>query len=248
MKEIVCKKCGKTCPDVKFCIFCGALLEDPDKVFMERKFETSEECDTVKNDYETLTKKFRSDSDGYTLNDILEAISACEQGKYHPVASQLALDYLKPLAEDIQYNKEKKARLKAAKFLSYFDIALLIFIFLLRPIMSVENVGKNIIGLVSLLIPGKVGPILWIWNIIVLIVLAFAIYCMITFLFTNDLDFITGCPFIVPGALILICICNAVIGLLGVRYSADMGCWWSICSGILIGIMNLVILPKRFRK
>ena len=247
MKELVCKNCGKTCPDVKYCIYCGALLEEPDKVFMDKKFDTAEECNTVKHDYALLTERFTSEGATYTVRELQDAILACKDGNYHPTAQTLALPLLKEKFSALQFTLEKNTRTKVIKAFVAFDVVLLILILLFKPIMNVSGADRTVLQLLPLLIPGKAGGAIWAWNAVVLFILAVALLCLLGAFLDKKINTLTAAPFIVPCAFILIGILNAVMGLLGLNYKCAEGSWWLICSGIIIGALDYIVLPQKYR-
>lgn len=248
---MVCRHCGKKCPDgTKFCIYCGGLLEDPEKEFMGEKFDTVEECNTVKQDYKELIKNFESDEINYTLQELENTLTKCKQGNYHPVASQLAIKYLEPKVEELQYQVRKNSRGKKVRILALIYILLATVIVCTQPIVRVEGTSCTLLDMVMLLIPGSLELVAWIWNILVTVMVIYSIIKSIRLCFRkHDIDWAANSPIIIP-ALFLCSLLLTVIPslLLGLNYNFDESFTSLIFMGVIWWLVCVVLMPSKPKK
>ena len=244
--KMVCRHCGKTCPEgTKFCIYCGGLLEDPEKEFMGKKFETVEECSKVRDEYNELTRPFSPEHNDFLLADLLKAIDNCKQGNYHPIAAQLALEYLNPIAEDLKFTTKRNSKRGQVRIISSLYTIFSIAILIIQPIVRTEIGSSTYLGMISLLIPGQLGFFTWIWNIVVILGIILAMICLIGFIKDSDIELNVIAPFSIPFFFIGIFILNLIPWLFGLQYEYLSAFWWLVIGGVLVGILNILILPKK---
>ena len=246
---MICRHCGKECPEgTKFCIFCGGVLDDPDRKFMGKLFDTVEECNTVKHDYQMLTQNFKMSDVPHTMEEIESAMRECRESSNHPIAIQLAISFLEGIAEDIRY-KEKK-QIGKIRVLVCLYIA---FTLLLMCTGSVIRVGGNwytLPGMFTLLIPGNLGLITWLWNAFATIVVSFSIVITIYLCFTRrSNEWASSAPFIIPFLFILLFILTIIPSLFfKVNYNYGESFFVPIVAGFIFGLVCTVLLPDKPKK
>ena len=258
---MICRSCGKECPDnTKFCIYCGELLEDPDKAFMGEKFETTEECSIVKSDYKTLTENFElgncsygefaPDASTHTLKELQNAINECKQGKYHPVASKLALDYIEPLFKKQQFFEKRKRRLKIIRILSYIYAVTTALILLTQPIATDIRLGDEwtFLEMLRLIIPGTLGTFSWVWNlgsVVAVIFIGLYFFRLVGSSIDNKPENIFLSPLFVVAACIGVFLISLIPWFIGLSYQYSDGCAQIIVIGVLLQIVDCIIMPKK---
>ena len=246
---MVCRHCGKDAPDgMKFCIYCGGLLEDPEKEFMGRKFDTVEECVKVKQDYAALTTPFTPEDGNYLLSDLLKMIEDCKKGIYHPVASQLALEYLNPIAEKLQFIAKRDSKRGLVRILSSLYTAFSLVVLFSQSITEIGSRQSTYWDMIKLVIPGQIGLFTWIWNIIIVLSILFSIICLIAFIKDSDMELNVIAPFSLPFFSVLAWIAIVILCIFGLQYLFLSAFWWVVIGGILVGAINLIILPKKKQK
>ena len=247
---MICRHCGKECPeDTKFCIFCGGLLEDPDKEFMGNKFDTVEECAKAKQDYAALTNPFTPADGEYSLGDLRKAIEVCQNDQsYHPVAARLALEYLNPIAEKLEYTVKRNNKRSTVRVFSSLYAVFVIAVLVLQPITRIGEYSNTYLGMIALAIPGQLGLFTWIWNIAVVLGVLLSVACSISFIKNPDIDLNVAAPFLVSFFLIVIWVVNIIPQIFGLEYNFLSAFWWIVIGGIIVGTINLAILPKKMRK
>lgn len=225
-------------------------LKDPDKEFMGEKFATTEECNTVKQDYKELIKDFESDEINYTLQELENALTKCKQGNYHPVASQLAIKYLEPKVEELQYQVRKNSRGKKVRILALVYILLATVIVCTQPIVRVKGTSCTLLDMVMLLVPGSLELATWIWNILVTAMVVYSIIMSLRLCFRkNDIDWAASSPIIIP-ALFLCALLLTVIPslLLGVNYNFNESFTSLIVMGAIWWLVCVVLMPSKPKK
>lgn len=246
---MICRHCGKECPDgTKFCIYCGELLEDPDKEFMGKKFDTVEECTRVKQDYASLTGPFTPEDAKYSLADLLKAIEACKENTYHPAAAQLALAYLNPIAEKLEFITKRDSKRGTVRILSSLYAIFVVVILVSQPITSIGTGSNTYLDMIKLMIPGQLGLFAWIWNVVVIIGVILAMICLVGFIKDSDMALNVMAPLSVPFFFTGIFILTFIPWFLGLQYEYLSAYWWTVIGGIVVGVLNFLILPKKMQK
>ena len=244
---MICKNCGKECPDQKYCIFCGALLEDPNQFFKGLKFSTVDECNSVKHDYETMTQKFQASDVSYTPEEIGSAIEEYQQSNFHPAAIQLATSFLNPIIEDLRYQRKKKKRSWKIRFLAVLYIVAVVLLSCTQPLVRVGGSWCTLPDMIKLLIPGKLGLTTWLWNTFVTVVVLFAILLSVYLCFKkSEAMWASSAPFIIPlffFPLLILTLIPSIFFKVDYDYSELFTAL--ILAGLIWGLICTVLMPSK---
>ena len=237
----ICRNCGKECPDQKFCIFCGTILDNPDQFFMGHKFSSVEECNIVKRDYELLISKFKLMDARYTRQDIEKAIAECKKEKYHPIASQLSFDYLILLLKKFDFLEKRNKQLKKIRVISY-AYAIVVAIFLVTlPITCIDGTNQTLLGMIQMMISGTMGFLLRVWNLCTIVGIVFVEIALFRLSRNNNAVYV---PFVAPFFYICIWVVGLVPRLFGIDYEYPWGYWCIVITGLALLVIYEIILPK----
>lgn len=244
---MICKSCGKECPDQKYCVFCGALLEDPNQFFKGLKFSTVDECNSVKRDYETMTQKFQTDNDSYTPEEIESAIAEYQQSNFHPAAIQLATAFLNPIIENLRYQRNRKKWSGKIRFLAVLYIVAVIFLSCTQPFVRVSGSWYTLPEMIKLLIPGNLDLITWLWNTFAALAVLLAILLSIYLCFKkSDAMWASSAPFIIPlffFPLLILTLIPSIFFQVDYNYS-DLFVTL-ILAGLIWGLICTVLMPSK---
>lgn len=237
---MICRNCGKECPNTKFCVFCGEPLIDPQQIFMGTQFDTVEECNVVKQDYKKITEKFTTPLSKYTLDDLEAAIEDCKHGKYHPAASTLALRTLEPNAQKMR-KQAKEDRISAAgRWLTLLYAIVFTAIAFTMPLFKVANSNRTLWGMMELIVNSEIESYTWGWNLFLTIFLVSFIYALLSSVKENDSNLV-GAPIAMAVLLVGLWLLNLVFGFMGLDYHCAFGFYMMIISGGVIGICNYIL-------
>lgn len=168
---MICPNCGKECPEKKFCIYCGSLLEDPNTIFQGIKFESVEKCNEVKNQYDQLVMQYLPYNKEPSLADLKKIREDC-QHNIGEISTKLFLQHIESIENSIQANNDKKRAKLCISLLNIGYAVYFIATIFLFQIFSIGGNSSNLLNMLALVVSGKLGGAAWITNI--LIILGFA--------------------------------------------------------------------------
>lgn len=176
---MICRHCGKECPEgTKFCIFCGGLLDDPEKEFMGNKFETVEECKKVKDEYNQLIIQYLPVNKELGLADFKKIRERCKAST-NEVSTALFLKHIELLEQSVQFKKNSK-QAKVAIYL--INIGYLVYFFItifVLKIFSLCGHPYSFLTMFPLVISGTLSGAAWLINLIIILGLSIIILSII---------------------------------------------------------------------
>ena len=188
---MICKVCNKDVPEQKFCINCGALLIDPNTVFRGVRFDSIEDCNKAKQNFELFSKKYLDNFENLTLDNVNAALTACEKDNITTaLGSQVFIQFLhtkKEELESIQKKQEESAlrkrvcntHSKAIRAVNIIYAIIMSYIFFGEEVFHFNGINVNLFNMFQLVWPGSLGVLNWLFNAISLLVFIISIAMMI---------------------------------------------------------------------
>ena len=215
------------------------------RTFNNKIYDTEEECNTVRRDYERLTGKFANANASYTYSDLKSAIKSCKSGNYHPTASQLALELLEPKAKELRRSERSSTRGIISWAFNVVYIALIVLVFVKMPTLYENGASKTLMEVINTFL--SEGSHITFGNgiFIFIYVCIFGAYISQLKEFLGDIkscgEPLALVPCVISILMAAVWAITFVLSLFGVDYHCVSGFYLLMFGGLGIGITGYII-------